>query len=89
MNARQYRGRDLATRLPISHDGNRWTVPSQSGKPPYTVDFGGKPPRCTCPDYELSGLKCKHIYAVEYAVRAQASRDMGAPVDEPPHLALP
>jgi hypothetical protein len=84
MNARQYRGRDLATRLPITHDGNRWTVPSQSGKPPYTVDFGGKTPRCTCPDYELSGLKCKHIYAVEYAVRAEAARDMGAPVDEPP-----
>jgi hypothetical protein len=84
MNARQYRGRDLATRQPITHDGNRWTVPSQSGKSPYTVDFGGKTPRCTCQDYELSGLKCKHIYAVEYAVRAEAAREMGAPLDEPP-----
>src|SRR6476619_1653634 len=88
MVARAVRGHDIATRQRIerreSADGARWSVPSQSGRRVYTVDFRGKTPTCTCPDYELSGLKCKHIYAVEFAVRAEAARDMGAPVDEPP-----
>jgi SWIM zinc finger len=37
----------------------------------YTVDIDGKEPHCTCPDYELRGLKCKHIYAVEYTVKSE------------------
>lgn len=65
MNARQIRGEDIARRLPIKRQGTRWLVPSQSGNAPYRVDVTGKTPTCTCPDYELTVRKCKHLYAVE------------------------
>jgi len=39
-------------------------VCSQSGNGSYFVHLADKP-TCTCPDFELRGQKCKHIYAVE------------------------
>src|SRR5262245_7475257 len=93
MVARAVRGQDIATRQRIerreSADGALWSIPSQSGRGVYTVDFRGKTLTCTCPEYELSGLKCKHIYAVEFAVRAEAARDTSEPVEQTPPLSLP
>jgi hypothetical protein len=93
MVARAVRGQDIATRLRIerreSENGALWSVPSQSGRGVYTVDFRGKTPTCTCPDHELSSLKCKHVYAVEFAIRAEVARDMGEPVEQTPPPCLP
>lgn len=66
MNIREQKGKEIAARLKIQRKNNTWIVPSQTGKDKYTVDIDGKIPHCTCPDFELRGLKCKHIYAVEY-----------------------
>jgi predicted nucleic acid-binding Zn finger protein len=30
---------------------------------------------CTCPDHETRGLKCKHIFAVEFAIKRKQNRD--------------
>jgi uncharacterized Zn finger protein len=93
MVARAVRGQDIATRQRIerreSENGALWSVPSQSGLGVYTVDFRGKTPTCTCPDFELSSLKCKHVYAVEFAIRAEVARDMGEPVEQTPPPCLP
>lgn len=69
MNTRQLKGRDLAGRLKIERKDHHWLVPSQSGNGAYVVDVERVPPYCSCPDYELRGVKCKHIYAVEYVIR--------------------
>lgn len=71
MNTRQSKGQDMASRLKIERKDNKWIVPSQTGKGKYEVDIDGKIPHCTCPDYELRGLKCKHIYAVEYTIKSE------------------
>lgn len=63
---REEKGRDIATHRLIERKGKCWEVPSQSGKGKYTVDL--EKPSCTCPDFALRGLKCKHIYAVEYTL---------------------
>ncbi len=68
---RKEKGRDIATRRLIERKGNFWEVPSQSGKGKYTVDL--EKPSCTCPDFALRGLKCKHIYAVEYTLIPHSS----------------
>ncbi|MGA3354564.1 MAG: SWIM zinc finger family protein [Acidimicrobiales bacterium] len=33
---------------------------------------GVQPWACTCPDFELRGLPCKHVIAIEYVVRRQS-----------------
>ena len=55
---------------------------------PYEVSPDPDEPHCTCPDHETNGVKCKHIFAVEYAMRRECSRRSRSPASpmsvEPP-----
>ena len=62
---REERGRQIAQRGGIRKVGARFAVPSQSigaDAPTYLVDLVEE--TCTCPDYELRRLRCKHQEAV-------------------------
>ncbi len=75
MNTRAIKSQDIASRLKIERKDDKWIVPSQTGKGKYTVDIEGKAPHCTCPDFELRGYKCKHIYAVEYTIKSETDTE--------------
>ncbi len=84
MEAREQRGLQLA-RAAKKLSGKRsesWVVPSQTGKGRYSVHLGGDSPRCTCPDHEFRGQKCKHIFAVEYAMKRETAPDGTTTVTE-------
>jgi hypothetical protein len=62
---REERGRQIAKLGGIRKVGARFAVPSQSigaAPPTYLVDLVDE--TCTCPDYELRRLRCKHQEAV-------------------------
>ena len=62
---REERGMLLAAMVKITQRGDKWIVPSQTGDGTrYTVNPDDQTPECTCPDFELHGCTCKHIYAV-------------------------
>jgi transposase-like protein len=42
-----------------------WIVPSQTGNGTYTVNVFQRHWKCSCPDFELRGIPCKHINAVK------------------------
>jgi hypothetical protein len=69
MSIREKKGQEIANRHNITRKGNLWLVPSQSGRGKYTVnaDTG----RCSCPDFDFTGAKCKHIFAVEVTARRE------------------
>lgn len=69
MTIREQKGRDIATRFKIAQSGNLWLVPSQSGKGKYKVD--AEAGSCNCPDFEFTGAKCKHIFAVDFTVKRE------------------
>jgi len=69
MSIREVKGRDIAKRVNIVKSGNLWLVPSQSGKGKYKVD--PEAGRCTCPDFDLRQLPCKHIFAVDVTIRRE------------------
>jgi transposase len=74
MNPREERGLELAKAANIRHTDRAWYVPSANGKGHhYSVNLDGDSPRCTCPDHEIRGAKCKHIYAVEYTLEQEVS----------------
>src|SRR5579863_2273038 len=75
MNTREQNGKEIAARLKIVRKDDKWTVPSQSSNTKYAVDVDGKVPHCTCPDYELRGLKCKHIFAVEFSIKTETNHE--------------
>src|SRR5436309_1729493 len=71
MDARQQRGLMIAAtaRIRRAKVGPVYTVPSQSMQGEYTVDMGRR--RCSCPDFELRKLPCKHLFAVEYVMQRE------------------
>ncbi len=64
---RETRGRHIAERSRITREGDRYLVPSQSSTGHYAVKLGPGTPSCSCPDFDHRGMKCKHIFAVEFS----------------------
>ena len=69
MSLRETKGQDIASRFRLVKNGNLWLVPSQNSQKKYKVDAEAQ--TCTCPDYEYTGFKCKHQYAVEFTIRRE------------------
>lgn len=75
MDAREQRGLQIAALCTLTQKGDVWTVPSQSGAGKYKVLWHEGKPFCTCPDHEVHGGKCKHVYAVEFVIQRQLFSD--------------
>jgi transposase len=80
MDARETRGRELATAGRLRRKGDLWIVPSQSGRGSYAVDFGGS--SCSCPDHEDRGGVCKHLWAVQFTLRRELHLSDGTTITE-------
>ena len=83
---REERGRQIAKRGGIRQVGQRFAVPAQSpdaAVPAYFVDLVDE--TCTCPDYELRRVRCKHQEAVLFWIAWEGSvSDGGGTVVELP-----
>ena len=79
---RQQRGLELAATVKLRRNGELWVVPSQVGKGTYTVNMASDPPTCSCPDHEIRGVKCKHIFAVSYVRTREENSDGTTTVTE-------
>lgn len=76
MEARELKGLEIAAKSKLTHKGNMWLVPSQSGiQEKYSVALNEDKPECTCRDYEFRNDKCKHIFAVEYTIEREETAD--------------
>lgn len=71
-NARRERGQQLAERVKIVSNGERWIVPSATGQGKYSVWIEGTEWRCTCPDFQDRQQRCKHAWAVTFSLTATA-----------------
>jgi transposase len=77
MEAREQRGLEIAATRKLLSKGNLWLVPSSVSKQKYIVDPNEGTGTCTCPDYELRQLPCKHVYAVTYTIRREQTTPSG------------
>lgn len=75
VDAREERGRQLASTAQIRRVGRRWAVPSQTrASERYLVDIEGE--TCTCPDFELRRPQpCKHVHACYFWIAWGRSMD--------------
>lgn len=70
MDARKARGQEIAAKGSIRRTPKGYIVPSQSGQGKYAVTDAETPTaRCTCPDFELRGEPCKHVWAVRVVIQ--------------------
>jgi len=78
MEAREQKGLEIAAKSKLQKaDDGRWFVPSQFGQRGtyYTVKPDPAKPHCSCPDFELRQLRCKHLFAVEYVIQREFTFD--------------
>jgi transposase len=72
MSEREQKALEIAAKTKIKKSNGKWVVPSQTGNgTKYTVD--AEIMHCTCPDHETRGVRCKHMYAVEYTIERERS----------------
>ena len=70
--SRQTRGLEIAqaTKSQISRiDTVSYQVLSQSGNGKYAVCLSEDEWRCECPDHRFRGVKCKHVWAIEFSLK--------------------
>jgi hypothetical protein len=79
---RKERGQVIAEMGKLEKRNGNWYVPSQSGGSRYVVRLDPEFPTCTCPDWELRQMRCKHIFAVEYTVQKKSNTDGTTTVTE-------
>lgn len=75
VESRERLGLAIAALSKLDRKGPIWLVPSQTDNRKYTVSPDLAAPHCTCPDHESTGLKCKHIWAVEYVLQRELHPD--------------
>jgi transposase len=75
MDGREERGLRIAATCQMVKKARTWLVPSQSGKGRYVVVPHPEKPHCTCLDHSEGGHKCKHIFAVEFAMKREENPD--------------
>jgi transposase len=68
---RKRRGADMAKVVRVDRKGNKFLVPSMSGRGRYTVDPVAH--TCTCPDHKDRHCKCKHQWCVEFALQRETT----------------
>jgi transposase len=80
MTPREERGLVIAATKNIVRSGKDWSVPSQNSNKKYTV----RPERnyCSCPDHEALGIKCKHLFAVDFVIQRELFPDGTATVTQ-------
>ena len=75
MDQRQLRAISIANNSQIIESASgKWIVPSQTGNGHYSVGLNGTA-RCSCPDFDSRGVKCKHIWAAEFTIQRKQSEN--------------
>ena len=72
---RKLRGAAIAAIVNIKKNKLGYVVPSQSGSGNYVVNVDDDEPFCSCPDFELRQLPCKHVYSVEFLIKREEQPD--------------
>jgi transposase len=84
MDGRTERALAIAATTRLQRSTNGWLVPSQSGNGSYAVASARPELRhtdvvsdleCSCPDFELRRLPCKHVLAVEIVIERETAVD--------------
>lgn len=76
LKQRKKRGYDIAQKSKVIFKNGKWLVPSQHNRSTtYEVVLKIDKQECTCLDYSVRGLKCKHIFSVEYTISKQSETE--------------
>ena len=70
-NIRQLKGQEMAKQIECFKrvDDYTYRIQSQSSNKVYELNSTELGFVCSCPDHKFRGVKCKHIYCVEFSLQ--------------------
>ena len=86
---KETKGQEIAKSGNVKLNGNTWIVPSQSCSKTYEVVLGIGNSRCTCPDFVERGIRCKHIWSVEFTITKQKNTDGSTTITQTKRITYP
>lgn len=89
IQVRRQKGQEIAKSGNVKLNGNTWIVPSQSCSKTYEVVLGIGNSRCTCPDFVERGIRCKHIWSVEFTITKQKNTDGSTTITQTKRITYP
>lgn len=76
LQQRKARGYEIASKGKITQDKGIWVVPSATNpRQSYKVQFTIYGAKCTCADFAERGIRCKHIFSVDYVIEKKLNKD--------------
>ena len=76
LSEREIKGLHLAAKFhPQTQRTTCGSCQSQAGQGEYQVNVDPDFFNCTCRDHEFTGMRCKHIFAVEYVIEREQTAD--------------
>ena len=70
LQQRKERGYEIARTKKVVQNKGIWLVPSQTNPHRiYSVELKISGATCTCDDFKERGIRCKHIFSVEFTIR--------------------
>jgi transposase len=79
---RRAKGEEIASTCRIRKIKDGWIVPSQTSYESNLVMFKDGKPTCTCLDFGIRQIKCKHIFAVESFLKKTIENEKNKPKTE-------
>jgi len=79
MNEREFKAQAIAAHSRLTFKDGVWTVPSQSGQPPYRVQLLREGATCTCDDWLIRKQDCKHIIAAQFVAKREMATEIASP----------
>lgn len=89
LQARKNRGYEIASKRNLKFINGKWSVPSQRTRNPYTVILRMDKSTCTCDDFTMRGIKCKHIFAVEITISKKLDEKGNITITETKKITYP
>src|SRR5437764_806418 len=75
MDPREQRGLAIAATCTLKRNGDTWLVPSQAVGKRHKYIVRPQDNYCSCLDHDTRGVKCKHLSAVEFAMKREENPD--------------
>lgn len=76
LQKRKIKGYEIAKTNKVVQKNGKWLVPSQTNPHnTYEVNLRLDGATCTCEDYKERGIRCKHIFSVEFTIIKQINQD--------------
>lgn len=75
VQVRKEKGLAIAQTKKVKMEGKYWIVPSQTREGSYKVELTLAGATCTCPDFQKHGMRCKHIFSVQFTIERTTHAD--------------